>query len=186
MGFTPKYSLVLRTRRNSWQRGRHTRMMTESEFALLCQGLALKPEVITMIHKIRASTRISRVQGSSPGLAGSKHIEPKLRIESTVELALIGELERDDTVLEYYPQPSTLVLDYLGGCGRNLRSSHVPDYFVISRTSAGWIEAIHQQRLLTLSQEQPNRYRLENDIWVCPPGIAYANRLGSQYTVHCH
>jgi putative transposase len=87
--------------------------------------------------------------------------------ESTVELALISELEGDGEVLEYYIQPSIIVMDYPSANGRNLRSSRAPDYFVIRHTSVGWIEAIRQERLHTLSQEQPNLYRFENGFWVC-------------------
>jgi putative transposase len=104
--------------------------------------------------------------------------------ESTVELPLISELERGGEVLEYYIQPSTFVLNYLSASGRNLRSSRAPDY-LIRHTSDGSIEAIRQERLHTLSQEQPNLYRFENGFWVCPPGIAYAKGLGLKYTVHC-
>lgn len=163
-------------------------MMTESEFTLLCRYLALKRDAIEMIQKIRAFHKVRRIRGDSQGIVGrhrSRQIERTIQSESSDEQLLASDLERDSEVLEFYIQPSTLVLDYLSASGQNLRPSHAPDYFVIRHTSAGWIEAKRKERLRTLSREQPNRYRFENGIWICPPGIAYAKRLGLIYTVHC-
>lgn len=161
-------------------------MMTASEFSLFCRHLALKSETVKLIQQMRASLQDSQAQASRQYTVASLQTGQTIQIESTLELALIGSLQRDSTVLEIYSQPSTFQFSYVNTGGRLIRHPHTPDYFVIRRDSAGWIEAKEQGMLRTQSEEQPNRYRFENGIWVCPPGIAHAKRYGLQYTVHCH
>jgi hypothetical protein len=102
----------------------------------------------------------------------------------TIEFPLVYTLEHDPDVLEYYCQPSTITLEYVSANGRLLRHPHTPDYFVIRKRSAGWVEAKSKDDLPNLVDHQPNRYRCAHGMWICTPGIAYATLLGLTYTVH--
>ena len=65
------------------------------------------------------------------------------------ELAGIYSMEYDSEVLEYYDQPPTIKLNYESASGRQLGVRHTPDYFVIRRKQAGWIELENITRIRT-------------------------------------
>ncbi len=163
-------------------------MLTQAEFSAWLNRMALSSEAMEVVHKIRNSPPVRNVQQNHESMVGkypSRKMGFTIQFEShTVEFPLIYKLEYDDDALEYYCQPSTIPLEYLSARGRLQRPSHTPDYFVIRQASAGWIEAKSKESLPALSKNQPNRYRLENGVWVCPPGIRYAKRFGLTYTVH--
>ena len=61
---------------------------------------------------------------------------------------------------------------------------HTPDFFVIRETEAGWEEWKTEEDLQRLSERNPNRYCAgDGGRWCCPPGAAYAERLGLYYRV---
>lgn len=163
-------------------------MLTETEFAAWCKRLSLGPEAFELIRRIRSSPPARRVQQNTmsvPGAYPSRKNGVKIQFEShRVEFPLVYKLEHDPDVLEYYCQPCTIPLEYVSANGRMLRHLHTPDYFVIRQMSAGWVEAKSKDTLPQLAQDQPNRWRFENGVWICPPGIAYASRLGLMYQVH--
>ncbi|MFZ0707417.1 MAG: DDE-type integrase/transposase/recombinase [Candidatus Korobacteraceae bacterium] len=101
-----------------------------------------------------------------------------------VELAAIYEMEHDATVLEYFDQPPAIKLDYESAAGRRMGVLHTPDFFVIRDGEAGWEEWKSEEELHRLSVHNPNRYSPGSDEpWRCPPGQAYAERLGLYYRV---
>lgn len=163
-------------------------MLTQTEFEAWLNRMALPSEAIEVVNKIRNSPPVRNVQQNHESIVGrypSRKMGFTIQFEShTVEFPLVYKLEYDDDALEYYCQPSTFPLEYVSARGRLLRPLHTPDYFVIRQTTAGWIEAKSKEALPSLSNDQPNRYHLENGVWVCPPGIRYAQRLGLTYTVH--
>ena len=61
---------------------------------------------------------------------------------------------------------------------------HTPDFFVIREKEAGWEEWKTEEDLRALSERNSNRYSTgESGHWRCPPGAAYAERLGLYYRV---
>lgn len=102
----------------------------------------------------------------------------------TVEFHLVYKLEHDIDVLEYYCQPPAIQLRYLGPSGKVAVVWHTPDYFVLWRGRAGWIEAKHKDKLPELANGSPNRYRLVDDRWDCPAGREYAKPLSLCYELH--
>jgi transposase InsO family protein len=101
-----------------------------------------------------------------------------------VELAFIHEMEHDPEVLEYYDQPPAIPLEYLSARGRRVAVTHTPDYFVIRRDGAGWVECKTEEELAILAEKKPNRYRQGGDgRWHCPPGEAYGGRFNLGYRV---
>jgi transposase InsO family protein len=62
---------------------------------------------------------------------------------------------------------------------------HTPDFFVIYRDTAGWVECKTEEDLLKLAVDSPNRYQLdENNEWICPPGIEWAKQFNLSYELH--
>jgi putative transposase len=163
-------------------------MLTKSEFSAWCSRLKLSPEAVETIQTIRTSPPARKVQQnkmSVPGTYPTRKMGFAIQFEShTVEFPLIYKAEHDDDVLEIWCQPSTFELSYVSANGRLIRHPHTPDYFIIRRNGAGWIEAKDKGMLPVLSKGQPNRYRLVNGVWTCPPGSLYAERLGLTYSVH--
>ena len=149
-------------------------MLTQFEFAAWCSRLRLSHEAIEIIQKIRTSPPVRKVQQnkkSVPGTYPSRKMGVTIQFEShTVEFPFVYKAEHDDDILEIYCQPSTFQISYVSASGRLIRHPHTPDYFVIRRNSAGWIEAKDQGMLPALSKDQPNRYKMVAGVWTCPPG----------------
>jgi transposase InsO family protein len=100
------------------------------------------------------------------------------------ELAAVYEYEHDDEVLEFYDQPSQMKLNYRAASGKPVGVWHTPDYFVIYRDRAGWIECKTAEDLVELGKEMPNRYVQDSTgHWHCPPGEQYASQFGLFYRV---
>jgi putative transposase len=95
-----------------------------------------------------------------------------------VELWAIYAMERDDDVLEYYDQPLAIPLRYRTPSGRMTTQWHVPDFFVLRRSSAGFEEWTSASALAARKRTMPGRYQEEQGVWRCPPGEAYATPLG--------
>ncbi|MGH9587998.1 MAG: TnsA endonuclease N-terminal domain-containing protein [Acidobacteriaceae bacterium] len=101
-----------------------------------------------------------------------------------VELPLVYEMEHDPAVLEYYDQPPSIPLAYPTASGRRLSVMHTPDYFVLRRDSAGWVECKTEDDLEKLAIKSPHRYLRDGaGNWRCPPGEAHASALNLDYRV---
>jgi transposase InsO family protein len=101
-----------------------------------------------------------------------------------VELAGIHEMEHDTAVLEYFDQPPPIRLDYQSSSGKRMGVFHTPDFFVIKPQQAGWEEWKTEEELHRLSAHNALRYCVDaNGQWCCPPGSAFAERLGLYYRV---
>lgn len=111
-------------------------MMTKEEFELFCLQRGYSDETIKIIELIRTSDPVRLVRGNSGNVTGryaSRLMGFTLQFEShTVELAVIIDLHYFQSgVLEVWDQPYTLWLEYKNKKNRNLKVSHVPDFFVI-------------------------------------------------------
>lgn len=156
-------------------------------FLAYCRRLKLSPETQETLATIRSSPPARRVRsraGNVPVTFPSTKMELMIQAEShKVEFARLLELEHDDAVLEYYDQPPSIRLEYFDRNNQLRARWHTPDYFVYRFDSAGWEECKPLDRLVQLSQENPKRYVLdaESGRWRCPPGEAYAEKLGLKY-----
>jgi len=162
-------------------------MLSEQDFAMWAKRIGLSNEALSVVAHIRRSDPARRVGGGQANVTGrypSRKMGVTIQFEShRVELPTVYELEHEDGVLEYWDQPNSIKLDYVGAHGRHLGVLHTPDYFVIRRTEAGWEECKTEEELIRLSERNPNRYCRSDDRWFCPPGRAYAGRLGLYYRV---
>jgi putative transposase len=163
-------------------------MLTEKELLTWFSGNGASEEARSVIARVRSSDPARRVGGGKRNVAGrypSRKMCVTIQFEShRVELAAIYELEHDRDVLEYYDQPPTFKLDYHGATGRHLGILHTADFFVIRQKNAGWEECKAHEELVQLGQRNENRYQpVDGGGWRCPPGEAYAQRVGLYYRV---
>lgn len=163
-------------------------MLSESKFQDWCRKNYISRKAKTVIERIRASEPSRRVRSGSQSVSGtfpSRKMGLTIQYESHKnELPFVYELEHDPEVLEFYDQPFSIKLNYIGKNNRNLGVMHTSDFFVIKMDSAGWVECKTEEDLLKLAVKQQNRYRLdENEQWICPPGNEYANQFDLTYSV---
>jgi putative transposase len=119
-------------------------MLTSEQFRDWCIKLNLSEQAQKQIQQIRSSPPSRRVQSRAGNVSGrypSQKMGVTIQFESHhYELAGIYSMEYDGEVLEYYDQPPTIKLNYQSASGRFLEVRHTPDYFVIRREKAGWID----------------------------------------------
>ena len=162
-------------------------MLNEPDFAVWANQLKLSEPAQAVVGYVRCSDPARRVGGGRSNVTGrypSKKMGRTIQFEShRVELPAIFELEYDGGVLEYYDQAPSIKLDYCSADGRRLGVLHTPDFFVIRTDGVGWEECKTEEELTRLSERNPNRYRRDNQMWICPPGRQYADRFGLYYRV---
>ena len=162
-------------------------MLSEGELSAWFHRLGISERAKATIHQVRSSDPARRVGGGHRNVSGrypSRKMGVTIQFEShRVELAEIYEMEHDSDVLEYYDQPPPIKLDYHAISGKRLGVLHTADYFTIRTASAGWVECKTEEELGRLSERNPNRYRLDEGRWRCPPGEEYAGAVGLDYTV---
>ena len=163
-------------------------MLTPDGLQSWFQRLSTPEPTRATINHIRSSDPSRRVGGGRSNVSGrypSRKMGVTIQFESHwVELAGINEMEHDAAVLEYFDQPPPIKLEYESATGKRLGVIHTPDFFVIRETEAGWEEWKTEEDLRRLGERNPNRYCAgESGCWCCPPGAAYAERLGLYYRV---
>ena len=165
-------------------------MLSKNDFRQWCARLDLTPKSRQLVEKIRSSEPSRLVTGRRSNVCGrypSQKMGRTIQFEShRVEAPKVYELEQDLNVLEYYDQPPPIKLNYQGKSGKNLGVMHTPDFFVIEKESAGWIECKTEEQLKKLEQKNPNRYHRDSDgKWCCPPGEEYAKQFELSYSICC-
>jgi putative transposase len=123
--------------------------------------------------------------GNMPVWYPSKKMRCIMKAESAkVEFAFLLEAEHDDDVVEFWDQPPSIELSYHDRRGYLQQPLHTADYFVFRYESAGWEECKPVEKLIQFAQQHSKRYVLdEQGQWRCPPGEAFAERLGLTYKV---
>lgn len=163
-------------------------MLTDREFVEYCDRLGFSSRTREIVSKIRRSDPSRKVDGGLDAVSGfysSFKMGFTIQFDShKVEFHLVYKLEHDPDVLEYYCQPAPIQLRYLGLSGRRVVVWHTPDYYVLRRGRAGWVESKHKDDLPILAEDSPNRYRSVDMSWECPAGREYAEPLGLCYEVH--
>lgn len=162
-------------------------MLTQDQFNQYCRDLGLSEATRVLLSTIRSSPPVRRVRSSAENVS-ARYPSHKMRViiqaeSHRNELAFIHEMEYDETVLEYYDQPSQITLHYQGKKGRSVKVWHTPDFFVVRTDTAGWEECKTEKELHKLAKKMPNRYVWENEAgrWCCPPGEEYAQAYGLYY-----
>lgn len=162
--------------------------LSEKEFNNWCCENQISPETKLFIEKIRSSEPSRRVKSGTYSVSGafpSRKMGMTIQYESHKnELPFIHELEHDPEVLEFYDQPCKIKLLYKTKSGKNTGINHTPDFFVIKKTEAFFVECKTEEHLKELSDNSPNRFMLDDhENWICPPGEESADALGLGYVV---
>ena len=136
--------------------GGATGSSNRAEFLGWCIRLGLTEMARAAVAMIRSCNPARRVGGGRRNVLGrypSRKMGAIILFEShRAELPVVYELEHDSGVLEYYDQPS-IPLTYYHANGRRLSVMHTPDYFVVRRDSAGWVEYKSSQDLENLAKQ---------------------------------
>jgi len=163
-------------------------VLTDDEFTLYCRRLALLPQTVELIRRIRSSDPVRRVGGGGRAVCArypSRKMGKVIQAESAgCELAYVLECEYDDEVLEFYDQPEMIRLNCTTAGGRPNPRFHVPDFFVLATTWAGWVECKTDVELARRESKGDRRFvRDEDGGWISPPGRDYATPHGLIYRV---
>ncbi|MBU7587306.1 MAG: DDE-type integrase/transposase/recombinase [Nostoc sp. TH1S01] len=163
-------------------------MLSDQEFNDWCRGVNLPQAARQLISQIRASEPIRRVKSSGINVRGdyaSRKMGKTIQFEShKIELPGVEEYEEDADVLEYYDQAYQITLEFPSNSGEIIKASHIPDFFVIRKRSAGFEEWKPESRLEKLAAKQSQRYkRSEDGQWLNLPAVAYAEKLGLYYRI---
>ncbi len=163
-------------------------MLSEKEFQDWCDRLDISEKTKKLITNIRSSEPSRLVGGVRSNVCGrypSRKMGKTIQFEShRVEAPKIYTLEQDRNVFEYYDQPPPIKLNYQGKNGKNLGVVHTPDFFVLDKDGASWIECKTEEKLEKLEEKNPNRFCRDADgNWRCPPGEEYAAQFGLSYRV---
>ena len=161
-------------------------MLNAQEFDNWCHRLKIAGQARSVIEQIRSSEPVRRVRSNGISVVGSyssMKMGRTIQFEShKVELPASEEYEQDDDVLEYYDQPYRLSLKVKAKNGRTVTVTHVPDFFVIRKSSAGFEEWKSAVRLEKLAIKQPERYVFSQDVgWHSPPVAEVVQQLGLYY-----
>ena len=149
--------------------------LTDEEIRSRWQRNQIEPETITYIQRVRSSEPERKVRGGASNVSGrypSQKMGFSIQFESQhVELRGCYTMERDNTVLEMYDQPTRIHLHYHARSGRKTSPCHTPDFLVVRRDGAGFEEWKKASSLEKLVETMPGRYqRQASGRWRCPPG----------------
>jgi putative transposase len=157
-------------------------MMNNIAFEQWALELRLKPNTKDLITRIRTSAPSRRVRSAAGNVSGSfpsRKMGLTIQFEShTLELPYIQILENDPEVLEFYDQPEQIRLTYKHPNGKKVSFYSTPDFFVLRKASAVWIEVKPIDILQEWQKKTPARIcQDQNGRWKCPPAIQYASQF---------
>ena len=163
--------------------------MTPAAFQQWCRTLALAPSTCEYLATIRGSQPVRRVTSRANNVSGthpSDKMGVTIQFEShTVEFWAILVMDRDPDVLEFYDQPHTFKLRYLGKSGKKMQGHYyTPDFLVLRKTSVCFEEWKTEADLKRLAALYPSRYQhMEGGGWRCPPAEACVEPLELTFRV---
>ena len=163
-------------------------MLTDDEFHEYCTRLGLAPAAVELIQKVRSSGPSRRVGGGNRAgcaLYPSRKMGFGIQAESiNCELIFIRQCEHDDNVLELYDQPGMIWLECKTAGGRPNPRCHYPDFLILARHWAGWVECKTENELARREQKGDQQFiRGDDGGWISPQGGDYAARFGLVYRV---
>jgi putative transposase len=164
-----------------------TAVLTPEQLQNYFNSLGLSEEARRVITLIRQSEP-SRVVQSGPGNVSGRFASQKMGVtiqaeSRTNELAAVYEWEHDDDVLEFWDQPPQILVR-----SERKRQSGAwlitPDYFVLHKDWAGWVECKEEKKLQKLVDQDKSHFVKEPDgSWRFPPGEGHAEPLGLRFVV---
>ena len=161
-------------------------MLQENELEDLFDLHDITPEARARIRWIRENAPIRPVNTgikNTPCRFSSRKMGFVLEAEAfNTEYAAFEDYDNTDAVLEFYPQPCRLRINYTNANGKAVHPDITPDIFLICRDYFAFVECKTEEELLNLAETQPNRYQLDAaGRWRSPPGEAAAEKLGGRF-----
>ncbi len=154
--------------------------MEITEFNQWAERLGLSEEAKKEIERIRNLPPARRVGGGKNNVSGkfiSKKMGETIQFEShKVEYVYEHMLEYDENVLEFYDQPPSIKLQSVAKTGRKGGYMYTADYFVLEKDKAYWVECRTEEKLIKLSQDNPNKYYFDGS-WEYVPLRNYAEKF---------
>ena len=151
------------------------------------ERVGFTPKGRTYFQGMRNSDPSRRVQSRSNNaniLFASRKRGESIQCEShTVELPFVFLTEHDPITLDFYDQPPAVKLSYEVE-GRSRSHFATPDFFLIRKEEAGFVECKPHDKLVELAAKRPWMFHQdENGQWHCPPGERAAAELGFFFRV---
>ncbi|MBV9356619.1 MAG: hypothetical protein JO023_13965, partial [Chloroflexi bacterium] len=162
--------------------------MDDAAFHQWARACGLAPSDFTYLGALRAGPPVRRLRATpraGPVRFPSRKMGTVVQCRSRLDgLPMAYELEHEATVLEYYDLPTTLHLHYTARSGKRAAIESIPDFLVIRRDGAGFVECRSEPELEALAAAAPERFVREADgHWRCPPGERAAAAHGLAYRV---
>ncbi len=172
-------------------------MLQDDEIEELMNKSEIPEEGRIIIRRIRSGdperrVASSRIAGNVSGAFPSRKMARTIQFEShSVELrAILVKYEYGSDCLEYWDQPFMIEgLVYEGKNGKKVRSTHTPDFLVVTGHGIYVDEWKPEHKLLTLEEKGGSRFRRESDgtwrfpaaeRWCAERGFAYRVRLDKE------
>ena len=162
-------------------------VLTPEQLQNYFDSLGLSDEARRAITLIRESNP-SRVVQSGPGNVSTRYSSEKMGVtiqaeSHTGELAAVYEWEHDNDVLEFWDQPPQILVRS-DRKRENAAWRITPDYFVLHKEWAGWVECKEEKKLQQFVDEDKGHFVKNADgTWSFPPGDAHAIPLGLRFVV---
>lgn len=162
-------------------------MLNEDELTAYMDRLGLSEEARRAIRTIRSSEPSRNVKSGKGNVSckfPSEKVGVTIQAEShTVELAAVYEWEHDPDVLEFWDQtPKIKVIGRRNERKYSWRTR--PDYFLLHKDWAGWVECKAESFLLKRCAPEHGWFvRHDDGRWTFPPGEAYAAEMGLRFVV---
>jgi transposase InsO family protein len=164
-------------------------MLNDKEYEELCLSLNWTAEAREIVNRIRKSAPARLVRSRRKNVSGrypSRKMGLTIQFDShTCELPVILDMEYyQEDVLEFYDQPLSFPIQFENKNNRKINPLYTPDFFVIRKTGAEFIECKTEEELVKLSNKHPSKYVLgKYGVWQCPPVEQFAAKFGFQHRV---
>ena len=168
-------------------------MLTDKELAEYLEEQGVGALGRKLLSGVRSGDTVRAVRGGGGNPIGrypSRKMGTTLQYETgSIEYLYLVLCENDPAVVEYYHQPSRLLLTYdaltpKGARVRQRRSVSVPDFLVLERgRRPRFVECKDEERMAALAAASNNRFCWSDDGWRSPPGEAACAVYDMDYEV---
>ncbi len=160
-------------------------MLTSTDLECLLDTLAVPDSGRSLVRHVRSSPPV-RTVGRSRGkpwftFASRKMLRGIQAESGSVEFAACYLYEADESVLEFWDQPTVVNVRYPHEDGRVSGGTTTPDYLVIERDGIRLDEWKQERRLRRLASEASHIYQWDGQRWRSPAREAAAGEFGLGY-----
>lgn len=160
-------------------------MLNSAQLEQYFLNISLPEEGRQLVRRVRdgnpARTPKNQYGNSVVWYASRKMHKRFVRVESrTIEAPAAAMYDMDDSVLEFYAQPTTVPLTLIDQHGRRSgKVNHTPDFMVLRKTHVEMIEWKQESRLRALEKHHSNfQKNAETHTWHYRPAEEYFSRFG--------